>query len=198
VNASTQINDVIGGLTRLSERPAQLIGEDRTFMEIWGWNMPAMNRHEFAEMIKSPVVRLQKMQQSDVSESDLAALNAVPNQISYIETNVINNLPGGNAFHVYITIYSLIQKIDGICDRYVPAPVDLKEIEDKNLLPPTMIKQLQTLQSDIADVANKRKGIEDRINVINEAGQILKTLPNQIADLKGARESYTSTQALIS
>ena len=51
-DASLVWNQIVGGLEGLASDSIRLIGEDRTFMEMWGWNCPAMNRHEFAAMIR--------------------------------------------------------------------------------------------------------------------------------------------------
>jgi hypothetical protein len=53
--AAALLNQIVGGLEGLASEPLRLIGEDRTFLEIWGWNAPAMNRHEFAAMIREPI-----------------------------------------------------------------------------------------------------------------------------------------------
>jgi hypothetical protein len=46
-DATGTLNEISGALDALANQVMGMIGEDRSFMEMWGWNMPGINRHEF-------------------------------------------------------------------------------------------------------------------------------------------------------
>lgn len=134
-DASLVWNQIVGGLEGLASDSIRLIGEDRTFMEMWGWNCPAMNRHEFAAMIRGPIPRIQSIISKPMEDADFNALQNVPAHIEYIKSQSFPNLPGGNAFHVYLIVDSLLVKISNVIDKYALQSIDWDEIEDRNIVP---------------------------------------------------------------
>ena len=134
-DASLVWNQIVGGLEGLASDSIRLIGEDRTFMEMWGWNCPAMNRHEFAAMIRGPIPRIQSIISKPMDDADFNALQNVPAHIEQIKSQSFPNLPGGNAFHVYLIVDSLLVKISNVIDKYALRSIDWDEIEDRNIVP---------------------------------------------------------------
>lgn len=95
-DATSILNEISGALDGLAAHSIDLIADDRSFLEMWGWNLPAMGRLEFADFIRSPRDLIQKVDPLDVSDVDLQRLSAVPARIQYIRDHSFPQLPGGN------------------------------------------------------------------------------------------------------
>ena len=106
-DATSVLNEISGALEALASEAVRVVPDDRSFMETWGWNMPAINRHEFADEIRSPIELIKEMTTKTVEDSEFELLSQIPSRIALIQSGTIPNLPGGNAFHVYITVRSL-------------------------------------------------------------------------------------------
>jgi hypothetical protein len=196
--ATSILNQIVSGLDDLSSETMRIVSEDRTFMEIWGWNMPAMNRHEFSAFILSPVENIRKLLTADFTEQDVNSLSSIPNSLAYIRQNVIGNLPSGNAFHVYIVIDSLISKIHYILGKYVGGTVTLEEIEQKNLFPPAMIKEMRNLRGRLETAKNGIDKIDDELKTIKAGSEMINTLPVELENLRNARDGFNATQLILS
>jgi hypothetical protein len=154
--ATAILNQIVGGLEGLANLPVQLVGEDRTFLEIWGWNAPALNRYEFAAFIRSPIKNIQSVLLKNFEDADFQTLQKIPEQITYIQTNTLPQLPSGNAFHVYLTVSSLLNKITTIIDKYRFPDIEWKEIEDQKLIPINVLNEIRQLQTQIAGITTRK------------------------------------------
>lgn len=194
--ASAILNQIAGALDGLANEPMRLVGEDRTFLEIWGWNQPPMNRHEFSAFIRAPIGRLQRAHSIDFSSEDIANLQKVPNEINLIMQQSMPNLPSGNAFHVYTVVDGLNGKISRILDKYLGDEINWEEIGEKNIYPIALTSQMRQLQNDIEGIKGKKKGLDDKVNQIIEASNASKSLRKDLESLNSARESFLGIQRI--
>ena len=190
-DATSVLNEISGGLDAMAGQVPSMIGEDRSFMEIWGWNMPAMNRNDFADFIRSPKEAIQKIDATQVSDEDLNKLNQIPSRIQFIRGNVLGNLPGGNAFHVFIVIQSLVDSINLITEKYVtPIPFDVQALRDKKILPAHQLRALVNIEAGITRLNIESEELEAKVARINEAHEAAEALPADIQSLADARARY--------
>jgi hypothetical protein len=197
-DATIVINQIITSLDGLAGEPLRLISDDRPFNQIWGWNMPAMNRHEFADFIRSPIKPLRDITAMDIDPADVSHLERIPSEVAVIQSGSIPNLPSGNAFHVYLTVDSLVRKIFGIIDKYRKQEPDWEEIEANKLAPASLVRQLRQLQTEISTLKAKKKDLEASTNRIVEAAAASRSLKVDIEGLRIARDAFTSSQQTIS
>jgi hypothetical protein len=197
-DASSIWNQIVGGLEGLASESLRMIGEDRTFMEMWGWNCPAMNRHEFAAMIRAPISRIQSIISKPMEDADFGILQSIPAQIEHMKSQSFPNLPGGNAFHVYLVVDSLLIKISNIVDKYALQSIDWDEIEDKNIFPVELVKKLRQLENEITGISQKSKGLDKKIENINSASSAVSTLPSDLKNLNDAKDSFVGAQKIAS
>jgi hypothetical protein len=196
-DATSTLNQIGGALDALANVPMTMINDDRTFMEIWAWNMPAMNRHEFAALIRSPIEPLQRLHGVEINDQDYQDLLRVPTSIAFIQAQVMANLPGGNAFHVYIVVNSLVEKLTNLSKKYVGQSFDLDEIEDKHLLPPKLILELRRISSDIERAKSGVREADTKMQAISAAYDAATNLPSDMSALQSARDGYASMQSVL-
>ncbi|MCI3133144.1 hypothetical protein [Phenylobacterium aquaticum] len=193
-DATSTLNEISGALDGLAAQIVAIVPDDRIFAEIWGWNMPAINRHDFAELVRKPKELIQEMDKSAVDDADVARLQALPSRIQWVLANVMPNLPGGNAFHAYATTMSLVDSLTEILSRYAEHAFDLKELEDKKLLPAAQIKRLKGFSSGIDRLEFEAATYQAKVDEINQAHAVAESLPADMQSLQEAREGFEASK----
>ena len=191
-DATGTLNEISGALDALANQVMGMIGEDRSFMEMWGWNMPGINRHEFADMLREPIQMIQSMgsESRDMNDTDLNLLRQYPTRLNFLRDNTIPHLPSGNSFHAYLTTRSFIDGLTSILAKYATPVLDWKTIEDRKLLPASQIRRLKQVASGIAKLSEDSSGLNSKINEINGAYAAAEGLPATMQDLADAQKAF--------
>lgn len=133
-----------------------------------------------------------------MDDADFNALQNVPAHIEQIKSQSFPNLPGGNAFHVYLIVDSLLVKISNVIDKYALRSIDWDEIEDRNIVPLQLINRLRQLENEITGISQKSKGIDKKIDNINAASSAISALPTDLKNLNEAKDSFLGAQKIAS
>lgn len=195
--ATRVLNEVSGALDSLAVQIAAIAPNESAFMELWGWNMPAMSGPDFAAYVRSPKALIQSVQDALITADDVRRLSVVAQRIQYILGNVVNNLPGGNATNVYIVINSLVENIETILSQYIPSDnttLDLKAIEDRNLLPASQLRVLRRTASAIERLGVEQSDLQSKVDTINAVHLVAQELPADVQSLADARSQYAVAQ----
>lgn len=193
-DATSILNEISGALDGLAAHSIDLIPDDRSFLEMWGWNLPAMGRLEFADFIRSPRDLIQKVDPLDVSDVDLQRLLSVPARIQYIRDHSFPQLPGGNAGSVYVVVQSLVESLSLILEKYASAPFDVQALADKKILPAHQLKALRTMQGAIERLGFEERDLADKVAAIRAAHEVAEALPADVQTLEDARERYEAAR----
>lgn len=193
-DATSVLNEISGALDAMATQAISMIGEDRSFMEMWGWNMPAMNRHEFADLIRSPRELILNIDTTNISDADFQRLQAIPQRIQYVRDQCLPNLPGGNAQNVYVVVESLVQSLRAILERYAEAPLNLQAIEDKKLLPAQQLRTLRRYDAGIQRLGVESEELASKVSAINAAHEVAEALPADLQTLEDARRRYEAAK----
>lgn len=196
-DATGVLNEISGAIDGLASQVVNLVPDDRSFMELWAWNLPAINRHEFAEILRRPMERIRSLAAREVSDADLNLLGQYPGRIQFVQANVLPNIAGGNAFHVYATVMSLVDGLNSILDRYVAPEFDWTEIEEKKLIPAAQLRRLKQLATGITQLSEKTGGLDRKIVEINNAHSAAEALPTDMASLEEARQSFIDATKIV-
>ncbi|PAL22344.1 hypothetical protein [Sphingopyxis sp. GW247-27LB] len=196
-DAGAILDQISGALDAAATFLINNIGDERPLNEIWGWNLPAINRTEFAEIIRSPIQLIQSFDGRNVSDTDFETLSQFPGRISFLQQSVLPNVSGGNAWQVYLTTLSLIDRINGLLEPYVPNENDWEKIEDAKLIPASQLRRLRTLRGTVEKIAGDSEGLAQKISEINEARATAEALPADLQSLAEAREAYAAAMKVI-
>lgn len=196
-DVSGLLNEISGALDALGNQALSIVGDDRQFSEIWGWNMPAINRQQFADYLKSPVSYIQKMSEKSIESEEVNLLRQYPSRIAFFQGNTLPNLPGGNAFHVYLTARSLIDSLIDIIRPYTVEGGDWKILTERKLLPASQIKRLHQIDGAITRLTSETDDFESKMRLINDTHAAAEALPADMQSLVEAREEYEAASSRI-
>ena len=198
VRPAQNIIEITTGLDAMAQQVMQVVQTDQNFSEIWGWNMPVMTRQDFSGIIRSTSERLKSLIDVDFSDEDALALLKFPALILWSRNNVINNLPGGNAFHVYTCVRSLLDSIEVVISKYHMQDLKIEEIKDRKLLPGNMIKELMAVRTQIENAKERYLNVDNQLSIISQGSQVIDNLPGQIESATNARDVFLTASATLS
>lgn len=194
-DATSVLNEIVGGLESLAADIISRIGEDRTFLEMWGWTSPAMTRQDFAAFIRKPIELIRQIDSKNISDEDMLKLQAIPPTITFMLANTMPNMTGGNAFHGFIVVQSLVERIADLISKYKQLPpFDIAALEDKKILPAQQIKQLRVIEKSIELLGVENEDLERKVAAIKAAHDVAEALPADIQALEDARSRYAETR----
>ncbi len=189
-DATTIMGQISTALDALATQLFNIIPNDQSFMETWGWNLPAINRTEFADYIRTPIRLINDLPIKEVSEADAQALTQFPSRIAYFQAHSLPQLPGGNAFHVYLTARSLIDRLIELLSKYMKTEIDWGSPEAESLLPTSQLRRLRQTQKGLERLTKDSEQLKEQILEINSAYKAAKELPTSLAELSDARADY--------
>lgn len=169
---------------------------EATYMELWGWNLPAVTKTEFASYVRAPIKKLQSLIGRHVTLEDINALQVFTQRAQLIQATAIPNLPGGNAFHVYLTVRSFVDIIGETIAKYGEES-DWQKIENDKLVPRTQVRRLRNIETQIDKLAALSEDVEAKLIRINDADAAAKQLPEILESLGEAREEFIEAKAQI-
>jgi hypothetical protein len=184
------LNEISGALDALAAQAISLVPQEESFMQIWGWNMPALNKYEFAVMLREPVQVIQSIPEKMLDDADYALLAQYPARIYYVRDQSMPNLPSANAFHVFITVTSLLDGLNAILVKYASPEIDWKKIEDQKIIPSSQLRKLKNLASGVDKLSENSVDLASKIMAINEAHLAAEALPTDMEELHEARKSF--------
>ena len=76
---------------------------EATYMEMWGWNLPAVTKTEFAGYVKAPTKKLQSLIGRQINLEDATTLQGFIQRAQLIQSTAIPNLPS-------------VRAVPGICE----------------------------------------------------------------------------------
>lgn len=189
-DATPVLNEISGALDALAAQVIAVIPNDDSLMQIWGWNLPAINRHELAAMLREPVQTIQSISDKMMDDADYALLASYPARIYYIRDQSMPQLPGGSAFHVYTTIVSLLDGLNAILLKYAAPEIDWKKIENEKIIPSAQLRKLKNLALGVDRLSENSAELDAKIKAINEAHSAAEALPTDMEELSEARKAF--------
>jgi hypothetical protein len=176
------------------------VNDDRTFNQIWGWNLPPLTRHDITEILARTAKRIRSFEPSSLPEDAQEVLSKVPERAKLLRAKSLPQITSANAPAVVQQIEQLAQWIE---DGLPPPPppkisIDWKEPGNKGLLPPDLLRRLRSLEASLKQIEPRAAKVREQVQTINDAHAAAESLPTDLQTLEEARAGIDSIQAAIS
>lgn len=194
---TNEVEEASAKLDQLNEAIINSIGDDRPFNLMWGWNCPALNRHDLAAFVSDAATAVRALNPKTLSDVTLDMLREVPTRVEYIIANTIPNLPGGNAGVCTQVIKDFSEWVRGALPPPPPpvASVDWKSVEAASLLPPALLRRLRSIEASLAAIEPRSASVSDDLRMISEARAAAESLPTDLASLGEMRAALEATNS---
>jgi len=192
-DATAILNQISGGLDGLANAIFTIHpNNNQSFTELWGWNLPGLSLTDVSdEVLACKSLCQRSLENPDIPQEKLDRLLQYPQRISFIQTQTVPNLPGGNALAAYTAIKGLIDSLETILKSIIiEPPFEVKAIEDKKLLPASQLKELKQIELGIKKLKTDSEGLNKKVDEIFEAHSIAQSLPADLQTLQEAKLAY--------
>lgn len=156
---------------------------EQTFCEAWGWNCPAVTRHEAASIAASLAAEIRAANIEEIDEVISEFLQHLPSKLKVMQTQTVPQFWGGNNGAAYA---AYLATIDTIRANLHPL-LGWKTIPDPKTLPGHTIRKLKSIQAEVDALAPDKDQLKRQMQEIAQAHSVAENLPLDLKALADAR-----------
>ncbi|MBO9535210.1 hypothetical protein [Herbaspirillum sp.] len=150
--------------------------------EMYGWNHPALNRHDLARAATGLSERIRATASDTVPAPLENALARLPTQLTLLQTQTVQYLFNGHGQQAAPAYMSTLSNIEA----QVASALGWEKV-DNNILPTKLARRLRSLNAQIEQLTPDKEALTNQINLIKEAFEAAETLPSDLESLNSAR-----------
>jgi hypothetical protein len=178
------LEQVCISLDDLSKSILAAYSDDRTFTELFGWNCPALNRHDLSNILKSITQKLYRYDVNNVENETIASLQLIPARVTLFKTTTLPQMFNSNSSSAVNVFMALVEWINKILEPIFGWEV----LQDNKALPNQLTKRLRAIQIELNEIIPEKDLLLSQIKIITDATQAAETLPTDLESLKEARK----------
>lgn len=161
---------------------------DQTFCEAWGWNCPAITRHDAASLASRLAQDIRDAQPEVVPAALQATLADIPRRLQTLQTTTVPQFWGGNngpAVAAYTATLSALR------ESLVPI-IGWQLIPDAKVMPGHLARRLRSVQAELDQLLPNKEKVAVQLAEINAAHAAAESLPLDLKALTEAREQAST------
>lgn len=185
---NSTLQELVNSLDKLSKSIIDGYNGDGTFAETWGWNCPALTRHDLANMSNSISQRLKDLNLTEIEEDLEKNIDLIPYRVNVFISKNLPYLYNGNAAGAVPTYITLIEWINTVLQPIFSWEV----LQDNKALPKDLARRLSSIQSELNEIVPNKEELLKQFFLINQATETAENLPTDLESLKGARNKVNS------
>ncbi len=166
-------------------------GADQTFCEAFGWNCPAVTRHDAANVATSLASEIRAANIENLDKTAVENLAKLPRLLQITQASTIPNFWGSNNGAAYA---AYLGTIDTVRASLYPL-LGWRGIPDPKTLPGHTIRKLKSIQAEVDAIAIDRARLERQMQEIEHAHAVAENLPLDLQTLAEARVSVATFAA---
>lgn len=182
-----RIAKIATALRDLAASILALTGDDRLLVSVHGWNLPALNRHDLANMsemlaIKMDAVALEKIHEKYDPQPIL-------NKMAEFKATTLPQLTSANGVYAVPMYLALLDYITSFFGPVFVVKTDWEKSVEAGSLPKTISGKLLSYKSRIKKFDADFAELGGKIDEINAAHDAATSLPTDMDELREARHS---------
>lgn len=151
----------------------------------WGWNHPAMTRHDLSAFASDLADEIREKGTDTLEAEILEVVKGWSDKLEKLKNTTIQyfyNGHGVQAVPIYIiTIKRLRADLEPI--------LGWQSLRDTNLLPSKLARRLRAYKAELDQIAPNKDELKKQIELINEATSAAESLPTDLEALAGAHKT---------
>lgn len=173
---------VCAQLETISKAVLAATQDNRTLLEWFGWNCPALTRHDLAGIPKRLAKRLRELAPDSIEEPLLARIRGLTTQLAGVHSTTVPYLFNGNGAQASAAYIGTFNSIAQILD-----PLLSWQDVDEGALPAKLARKLTAIRADLEQIAPKKAELSSQIDAIRSAAEAADALPIDLQNLAEAR-----------
>lgn len=160
---------------------------DQTLNEAWGWNCPALDRHDLADMATQVGAILDELPDDKIDEELEEFIDLIPARVTQIRNTTLPYLYNGHASAAFPAYSGFIDHITQRLLPLVTPNVDWASIDAKKQLPTALLRRVRAMDNQLNEIEARAGDLSGKIALIDDAHASAEALPTDMASLKEAR-----------
>jgi hypothetical protein len=157
---------------------------EQTFCEAWGWNCPAVTKHDAAAIATSLAAEIRAADIDEIDEATEEFIDDLPRTLKVVQTNTIPQFWGGNNGAAYAAYLGTISSIRATLHPLL----GWKTVPDPKTLPGHTIRRLKSIQAEVDSLSPNKALLKRQIEEIAQAHTVAENLPLDLKALEDARQ----------
>lgn len=157
--------------------------DDRTMNEIWGWQFPALTRHDLANLATNLSNKLKEYHIDHIDNGIQEQISQIPVRIEVFKSRSLVYLFNGHGQTATPIYISLIEWITNQIDPLFSWEI----LQDNKALPNNLSRRLRSIQSELNEIVPQKEELQSQIRLIQNATEAAESLPTDLESLKEAR-----------
>lgn len=165
---------------------------DQTFTEAWGWNCPAVTRHDVAGVASRLAQDIRDANPDVIPASLQSLVSDCPRRLQLIQNQTIPHFWGGNngpAVSVYMAALTSIR------ESFVPV-IGWQLVPDSKIMPGHLARRLRSIQAELDQLLPNKARVSEQLADIESAHAAAESLPLDLKALSEAREQASANAAM--
>jgi len=158
--------------------------QDQLFTAQWSWQVPTMNRHDLAWVVKSLSDDLKIANPETYADEQKPWITNIPSRITFLQNTTLATAYGGNVS----AFYAFTDSLKYIRERLLPA-VGWTPVPAKSTLPVALIRRVSAARSRVEDLEQEIPNLKEKVGAINAAHLVAENLEVDLHALTEAREA---------
>ncbi|WP_157221640.1 hypothetical protein [Herbaspirillum sp. YR522] len=150
--------------------------------EAWGWNCPALTRHDLAAVASGLSERLRATGAETLSPALEKLVLGLPKQLTFLQSQTVPFLFNGNCAQAAPAYICTMEYIEA----QVASLFGWEKV-DNSLLPPRIARRLRSINAQIEQLSPDRDALSNQLTLIRDAVEAAETLPSDLEMLTAAR-----------
>lgn len=179
-----EIENICTTLNNVSDYILASNSSDVTFLDSYGWNCPALTRHDLALLASSLSNDIKQANIDSLPEHMMPYVQDLPRRLLSMQSNTLVQLWSGNCTAA-ITAYS--STISSIRFTFKPF-LCWQEVPDSKTLPPQVIRNLNKIKDQVDSLLPDKDLIAKQLKEIQDAHTVAENFPADLQELKKGRD----------
>lgn len=161
-------------LDNLAQAIISAWSSDTAMIENWGWNHPALTRHDLARLATSLAKEIAQIQ--GFAESELVQLKRFARQVVLAQTHHVPQFFNGNGTHSVPQYMTLLSTIRAYVEPRMKRQLDIERLDPKEL-PTAVARRVRAVNAELDALVPDRDALAAQIKLIGEAHDAAHDLP---------------------
>lgn len=184
---------IVQSLEEISITILSLTTDDRTLNEWFGWNCPALNRHDLAYVAKKLANDITITDANNIPDNIMTTVVIIPARLQQIKITTLPQLFGSNATAAAPTYLNTIEWV-----RNTLSPLfEWENIKGSTLVPKQIANRLRGINDSLDALVPNMEHLEEQISAIQEATDAANSLPTDMQSLREGKKEIEAIAAHI-
>lgn len=162
--------------------------DDRTLIEVHGWQHPALTRHDLAAIPQSISDRLREADLNEVPGTLEKQLAEIPRRLSLLHPTTVPHMFNGSGVQAIPAYMATLEALQLLLQPLL----GWQTLQDNKALPAALIRRLRSIQAELDSLVPNKESLEQSIRLIGEATEAAESLPTDLQTLCAAQKKIAA------